>query len=411
MYFGGDSPRGVDVSEFQPIPELVRDDADVMLLFLSAQGFSYSEPVDDLWYSAHQEGPPLSVVGQASLTKPSYTADEPASALGCSQQFQMCNPHKPKPEGCEPLLGLSAMVLGEGRWSAEQDAAIRWFGRALMSGLQPISNIARLIGTSLLRARYNSMFGVVGPIPDDMWQLEVEHMISASLASLQASPVMIASGAPTENLKQFQSGPDTDMATKMCHNQKILSTRYSSFSALGLAFILFFGSAIIILDLTLEPMITSYHNRRARKDDLPTHHFTGSEHSRLEWRATSVLQLQRLAHAAVGSGTWSRTANETPVTKPFEKLAVLNISKRHCPVYQSQFAESSMEEMSPEFDSVEKCAQVAESLPATPPSPPQSIQAKFEMRRAETGMSGKTLAIKSSQHQEDMPDWRKLDTP
>lgn len=48
-------------------------------------------------------------------------------------------------------------------------------------------------------------------------------------------------------------------------------------------------------------------------------------HKRCEWNATSILQLQRLAHEAIGCGTWTRTTNETPITAPGQTLGILRI--------------------------------------------------------------------------------------
>lgn len=46
-----------------------------------------------------------------------------------------------------------------------------------------------------------------------------------------------------------------------------------------------------------------------------------------EWNATSTLQLQRLAFEGIGSGTWSCTSSETPVTLPNQPLATLDFKK------------------------------------------------------------------------------------
>jgi hypothetical protein len=46
----------------------------------------------------------------------------------------------------------------------------------------------------------------------------------------------------------------------------------------------------------------------------------------LEWEHNSALQLQRLAHQAVGSGTWTRTAQAIPVTESGDTLGILDIS-------------------------------------------------------------------------------------
>jgi len=50
-------------------------------------------------------------------------------------------------------------------------------------------------------------------------------------------------------------------------------------------------------------------------------------HERAEWNINSTLQLQRLAHEAIGAGTWGRTFSETPVTLPDQTLGTLSFKK------------------------------------------------------------------------------------
>src|SRR5262245_6752669 len=41
---------------------------------------------------------------------------------------------------------------------------------------------------------------------------------------------------------------------------------------------------------------------------------------RTEWNMSSTRQLQRLAHEAIGAGTWHGTTSEIPVTSPDQTL-------------------------------------------------------------------------------------------
>jgi len=45
-----------------------------------------------------------------------------------------------------------------------------------------------------------------------------------------------------------------------------------------------------------------------------------------EWQAGTTLQLQRLAHEALGLGRWSRADETVPVTEAGETLGVLDVS-------------------------------------------------------------------------------------
>jgi len=163
--------------------------------------------------------------------------------------------------------------------------------------------------------------------------------------------------------------------------------------------ILLFGILLILTDFFLEPALNAYQVRRARRGRVSSRNITGSTHSRLEWRATSVLQLQRLAHSAIGSGTWFNTADETPTTLPYEKLAVLNINNRKCPFYEPLEKVSDMSDDSkvrPKAkkidtsmtDSTLSKVMGSSVLPLEPVPKPWS----WRFGRVRTGMSDATLA-------------------
>lgn len=58
----------------------------------------------------------------------------------------------------------------------------------------------------------------------------------------------------------------------------------------------------------------------------------GRHYSQLEWCVNETLQLQRLAHESQGRGTWARTTDFIPVTKPSEELAPLDLTDPAHPV-------------------------------------------------------------------------------
>lgn len=129
--------------------------------------------------------------------------------------------------------------------------------------------------------------------------------------------------------------------------QKILNPRYPSFSVLGLALTLGFGVLIITLELVLEPAIrrvngedqTDPNNRRSHDvESRPSSQEVDTNQPRLlspntkelkhaEWSLNSTLQLQRLAHEAIGAGTWRRTTSDTPITEHNQPLGVIDFKK------------------------------------------------------------------------------------
>lgn len=98
--------------------------------------------------------------------------------------------------------------------------------------------------------------------------------------------------------------------------QKIRSDAFTSFSVLGLAIILGVGGLLIALAYSLE-LLAECASRRARR----------GAYRRLEWSANGTLQLQRLAHEALGyGGAWACATDAVPVTRcAGEPLAVLDV--------------------------------------------------------------------------------------
>lgn len=80
------------------------------------------------------------------------------------------------------------------------------------------------------------------------------------------------------------------------------------------------GGTLIILDWSLESCL-----------DLTQAKVTRYNYSRLEWKANSTLQLHRLAHEAVGSGTWTRATKDVPITNPGNILSGLDVEDQSHP--------------------------------------------------------------------------------
>ena len=97
------------------------------------------------------------------------------------------------------------------------------------------------------------------------------------------------------------------------------------------------GGLIIGVYGVLEPLVDWVQSRTR----LGTY-------SRLEWTTNQTLQLQRLAHEELGLGTWTRVADDCPITLPGELLASIDISdpkhpRLKCPSGHVEEAGSSQE--------------------------------------------------------------------
>ena len=217
--YGEGGPSTQDLLGFTPIPQLKRPNADTFLIFLSTHGFGFQGEVDDLWYSAHNLwGTPMSSLGtpEASL----YLSDEPASTLACTQQVEFCNPNKPKNEACEPMGGYVKSIQHiDSFWNEAQLEALNWTTILMAGGYLTPNALVGFAGSSVLVGRYSTNGNMVGPLPNNQWQLEVEHLVASTLASLQATFVSAAKGTTRKELRQFRFTPETSMAKRTCSNQ------------------------------------------------------------------------------------------------------------------------------------------------------------------------------------------------
>jgi hypothetical protein len=175
-----------------------------------------------MWFSAHEKWLKAISASSADGKHDSYLSliDEPASTLGCTAQAQFCNPTYPKGTACEPLRSWGdTTVPWADFWNKDQIDALNWATTTFQQEQVSISTLVNAIGTSVLAARYSLAGGLSGPLPDNQWQIEVEHLVGASLASLQGTLVEAANGPSAEGLKPYQVLPDTDVAKRMCINQ------------------------------------------------------------------------------------------------------------------------------------------------------------------------------------------------
>ncbi|KAF1839011.1 hypothetical protein BDW02DRAFT_515336 [Decorospora gaudefroyi] len=328
-------------NRWSPIPALKLVDADVHLLYMSAPEIHYSAPVKDPWFSAQKDASELNE--QDTKTKLSaWKQDEPLGVMGCTQQVQYCNPNLPENERCEPLRGVPDRRKSESVKqifrTEDEFATIKWVDSLWVYGVYTISSTVGFIGASALRARNSLSYGFSGPLPDNQWQLEAEHLVKGSLASLQDVFVEAANGIP-ETLEDFRQPPlaNETIAQNLCVNQKIVSNAYSSFNVLGLSLILVLGVLIVGADMGLEPMVAWWQRRRYDKHPHPVnekecHPLYGTT----EWSQTNILQLQRLAHEEAGYATWTGCDKDVPVTEPGQLLGSLVLDNIAHPILKRE---------------------------------------------------------------------------
>lgn len=96
-----------DDQMFITIPPLFSPDADTTLIFLSGNGIQFFERTNDPWYRATVPGNSFRSPSTDNDNFITYRPDEAASPMGCTEQFQFCNPSLPSRSRCEPLASIN----------------------------------------------------------------------------------------------------------------------------------------------------------------------------------------------------------------------------------------------------------------------------------------------------------------
>lgn len=215
-------------SEFQPIEELNRDDAEITLFFLAANNVLYTKAVNDPWFSAHRSAGNFTSVSQEGVAQLFY-ADEPATVLACANQEQFCRPgsksHRSDGGGepiCEPLMdGYDHGASVQSLWSDDEKMQryMGWTYDSYVLNSRSIRTIVRDLGIASLTTRFGLQNGVQGPLPDNQWQNEVKNWFETSLANLQRLFVEVAHGPSDDRLEGWLIRPNSTEEHELCRNQ------------------------------------------------------------------------------------------------------------------------------------------------------------------------------------------------
>lgn len=297
---------------FLPIKELAKGLGDTLLVFLSANGMRYMEPIDDDWYAAHHvDVTPVDFLDFSDNAPINvYLADEPSSVLGCKLQYQSCDLSLPADRRCSPWGGMSDVALDQRALKTKMDQIMYW-----VITTPDVSTIIRTLKQSSLTSRFRQVDRVSGPLPVNQWKLEVENWHNTVLASLQGLRVDTAAGpGDSQMLKYFWSKPWNEEQKYLCKNQKIVSTAYTNFSMMWLVITLTLGAVIVLLEFFLESIVIWLEQCRIVKTPSA------------EWFSNDTLQLQRMAHEELGLGDWSGCTGSRaiPVTEKGQLLGILN---------------------------------------------------------------------------------------
>ncbi|KAI0517479.1 hypothetical protein F5B22DRAFT_603142 [Xylaria bambusicola] len=322
-------------SDFIPIDALFRQDADTHLAFLSGNGVWYLDTSTDDWYRIAKEPTNVTWAGadQDMITQV-YLPSEPASPMGCADQYQFCNTGIDGIDGCGPLSSLRDAVAGAAplfntsyaefsTYEAESKpgSLLAYFGNVFFSFDITVESILSQLGGHGLLSHRTLSGAHQGPIASNQWQQDFMQLWAISLASTQMAFIDTAVGPADDSLLSLWTDYATPNSNKLCNSQKIRSTAHGSFSLFGLFLIFTLGIVLVLISYLLQPVSEFLCKRKGYK-----------AFAHLEWTTNSALQLQRLAHEEIGMGTWNKCLDTIPDTRKGELLGSLDTTDLGHPV-------------------------------------------------------------------------------
>lgn len=307
-----------NVGSWQPIPGLVRDDADLSVIFVAVNAVRFSEPNSDPVFGANIEH--LNPETGALMW---YDSDRYVSPIACIDRYQFC---EPSGGSCTDLVGHTQLDS-----AARSSLDFNVFQHATAQRLfllAPFLSIREAIwtrNTNALRAQDTLTDLDQGALAANQWELEVSGWFTDGLARLQhlvqGYPNLRGAGTAEvgyvyrvwEELGPQSSAIDVanGLAHKsMCGNQVINDSQTTmSFSVIGLAVVFALGGAIVFTSLILETVV-SFVQKRLRKGLV----------ARDTWIQDDKLNMQMRLFESAGLGKWKYRTATVPITVSNETL-------------------------------------------------------------------------------------------
>jgi hypothetical protein len=310
----------------------------------------YLEKVEDPWFAATTDAPEWR--RELYRTDSLYISDDPAAVIGCTSQVFYCNPKIESIErGCANLYTFESQLDSIAPIWPEPNDLKAFIGYLATNNvlLATPGSFYSYQGLPNMLARLTTEGSrQLETLPRDQWKKEMEFISQGSLASLQSNvPQASQNGLWFLNRTLCDGDTEAGLCEKLCrsqvssfylthlHNspyyperfngnclifmsQKVRSSEYYSFNVLGVAIIISVGLFLMVLAGFIETITSGI-------DIIFSHEKPHTPpYGRLEWDSNSYLDLQRLAHQALGIGTWSRSRTGVPITAPGEKLGVIS---------------------------------------------------------------------------------------
>lgn len=140
-------------------------------------------------------------------------------------------------------------------------------------------------------------------LPDNQWQIEVEHWHATALVNIQNWLLQHVVGPQSPGARHPANKPATDAERAICKAQRVMVAQgFNNVSLFGLIFVLAFGCVTTLLGLFIDD-IAIFMGQLSGK--IPT--------GQLSWIRDDVLQIQRLAYQGQCNERWTRIDEYIPI--------------------------------------------------------------------------------------------------
>jgi hypothetical protein len=279
------------VSSWRPIRELNRTDADVNLLFLrQAPGMQYAKPVTDPWFEA-KSPKAIEYEDQPGVFKnmTAYFTDILVSTVGCTVQYQWCDPNTGPDMACTDLTKTrDSLSQGDKLFKREKQliTLARLFKQ--LATTNSFNSIVFSLAGSALLANKHGNYQLAAP-REDQWIRELSHMFGTLMTNMQIRNYRYTGGyQSTLDINPVIKAPLAN-ETWMCDAQMVRREDYQSLNVLGIGLICGIGGLIILINLTLD-FFVGWYQKRYNKRAHATH----------EWEMLQAETLQRQLYKSHG---------------------------------------------------------------------------------------------------------------
>lgn len=191
---------------------------------LTSYGILFFTKTLDPWYRATRvEGETVVKDVSASYSEGStkiYGQDQPGSPLACSQKVQYCFHNGGSDNYCTPLGSIGDALADVHREATDPRTRERldWAIPASQIISSGIESAAKVLEAQILQSRTSLISGMQGPLPDNQWQIDMEHLFGILLAALQKAYVAMATGLPPTYPADWIRRPSTDEESNICQS-------------------------------------------------------------------------------------------------------------------------------------------------------------------------------------------------